>query len=103
LKYLTISGERAVMSVIVKIPIPYKGLIRGERVLPLKGKSIRELIKNLEEGSPGVEETVFNEGGNLKRYIKIFVNRREIAFLDGLKTILKDGDKVVIILAVGGG
>lgn len=91
------------MSVIVKIPIPYKGLIRGERVLPLKGESIRELIKNLEEDSPGVEETVFNEEGNLKRYIKIFVNGKEIVFLDGLKTILKDGDKVVIILAVGGG
>lgn len=91
------------MSVIVRIPIPYKGLIRGEIALSLKGKSIRELIESLEEDSPGVEETIFDEEGNLKRYIKIFVNGKEIAFLDGLKTILKDGDKVVIILAVGGG
>jgi molybdopterin synthase sulfur carrier subunit len=36
-------------------------------------------------------------------YLRLMVNGRDIAFLDGMNTLLKDGDEVLIMPPVSGG
>lgn len=48
-------------------------------------------------------ETVFDESGSPKKMFKIFVNGRDIDFLDGLATVLKEGDEVALVPPVAGG
>lgn len=48
-------------------------------------------------------EEVLDEHGAPKRMIKIFVNGRDIDFLDGLSTRLKNEDEVALIPPVAGG
>ena len=43
------------------------------------------------------------ETGNIRRYIKIMVNGRDIELLNGLKTLVKDGDIVQVFPPIGGG
>jgi len=43
------------------------------------------------------------DGGDLRRFINIYVNGEDIRFLSGLETSLKDGDEVSIVPAVAGG
>jgi molybdopterin synthase sulfur carrier subunit len=43
------------------------------------------------------------EGTNLKPGIKIIINGRDIDYLNGLDTQLKDGDVIVIIPPIAGG
>jgi molybdopterin converting factor small subunit len=44
-----------------------------------------------------------SELGYLKTYSLIFVNGKEVSVLNGLDTILKDGDEVVFIPVLHGG
>jgi len=46
---------------------------------------------------------VLDDNGLPKKTIKIFVNGRDIEFLDGLSTNLKDGDEVSLIPPIAGG
>jgi len=47
---------------------------------------------------------LFEPGGRkLFPYIRLMVNGRDIGFLNGLKTELKDGDEVLILPPISGG
>ena len=43
------------------------------------------------------------KGDKINRFINIYVNDEDIRFLDNEKTVIKPGDKVVIIPAIAGG
>jgi molybdopterin synthase sulfur carrier subunit len=50
------------------------------------------------------ERTILDpETHKIRPYIKIMVNGRDIEFLNGLETTLKDGDVVQVFPPVGGG
>ncbi len=40
---------------------------------------------------------------NLRSYIRLMVNGRDIAFLEGIETVLRNGDEVLILPPVSGG
>lgn len=61
-----------------------------------------DLIKSL-EGENGNLDKLLLKGGKLKPQYKIMINGRDIEFLDGIDTRVKDGDIVAIFPPVGGG
>ena len=46
---------------------------------------------------------VFDDKGNIRDYLKVMVNGEDIRELDGLNTVLNDGDQVVIFQTIAGG
>ena len=48
-------------------------------------------------------EKVIMNGTNLKSSIKMIINGRDVEYLNGLDTQLKDGDVIVIIPPIAGG
>jgi MoaD family protein len=67
------------------------------------GDSVTDLILDLERQFPGLRERLVGEGGEVRRFINIYVNEEDIRFLEGAKTALKDGDQVSIVPAIAGG
>ena len=43
------------------------------------------------------------EGGQVRRFVNIYVNDEDVRYLDNLQTPTKDGDEISIIPAVAGG
>lgn len=75
-----------------------------ELTITLNGRTVHDLLKQLcEERGTGFCETVFDEKGNLRRYIKLLVNGRGLHVLQGLETPLSEGDFVAIFPPVAGG
>ena len=65
---------------------------------------IKDLLKELEKNlGEGFRKSVLKDQENLNPNIKVLVNGREISYLDGVETKLKDGDIVAFIPPVGGG
>ncbi|MBT8396933.1 MAG: MoaD/ThiS family protein [Gemmatimonadetes bacterium] len=69
-----------------------------------EGSSAQKLLDLLVTQHPGLEEELTDEGGHLHGYLKMFINGREVVYLDGqFQHVLDPGDTVDIFPPVGGG
>ncbi|MGE4652106.1 MAG: ubiquitin-like small modifier protein 1 [Myxococcota bacterium] len=72
--------------------------------LPLhEGASVRELVDTLATRWPGLSEHLFDEAGGLSRRVNVFVEGRNIRWLEGLETPLHGWQAVDIFPPVAGG
>jgi molybdopterin synthase sulfur carrier subunit len=91
------------MSVKVQIPLPLRRLTGGLSEVGATGSNIREIIDDLEASHPGVRGRLFGGDGELSRFVSIFVDGRDIRLLEGVGTVVSEGDVVTILpLAAGG-
>jgi sulfur-carrier protein len=91
------------MPVTVRIPTPLRAVAKGNADVQAKGDTIDDVIADLERQFPGLRERLVDDGGELRRFINIYVNQEDIRFLDNKATKLKDGDEVAIVPAIAGG
>ncbi|KYH39630.1 MAG: molybdenum cofactor biosynthesis protein MoaD [Candidatus Bathyarchaeota archaeon B26-2] len=84
----------------------YGALVRvtGEKTVEINCSTLRDAIDAL-TARYGVQfkNRILDEKGKLRRFINIYINGKDIRFLNHIDTRLKDGDKVSVIPAVGGG
>lgn len=66
--------------------------------------SLKEALKKIVEESPALAKALIDqELGDPRPNSLIIVNGREISVLNGLETMLKDGDEVVFVPVLHGG
>jgi len=71
--------------------------LRIKKVSVTSGETIEEFLRKTKLYD------VIIENGRVKSMYKVLVNGRDIEFLDGLKTRLKDGDVIDVFPPVAGG
>ena len=87
----------------VLIPTPLRKLTNDLAEVSTAGGSVGEIIDNLDKAFPGVKERIYDEAGEVRRFILIHVNGEDIRFLDGVKTVVAERDEVSITPALAGG
>jgi molybdopterin synthase sulfur carrier subunit len=91
------------MAVLVRIPTPLRSLTKGAAEVQADAATVTDLIEVLERQFPGLKERLLEDGGELRRFINIYINQEDIRFLQGATTTLKQGDEVSIVPAIAGG
>lgn len=91
------------MAVTVKIPTPLRGLTQNQDTAKIDAADLQTVVGALETQFPGMRERLLDEGGEIRRFVNIYVNGEDVRFLQGLGTVLKSGDEVSIVPAVAGG
>ena len=91
------------MSVTVRIPTPLRRLTQNLAEVETEGANIEGIIDNLEASYPGMKERLCDDGGNIRRFVNIYLNDEDIRFLDGKATAVDDGAEISIIPAIAGG
>ena len=91
------------MAVLVRIPTPLRTLTKGAAEVQADAATVTDLIEVLERQFPGLKERLVEDGGQLRRFINIYINQEDIRFLQGATTTLKQGDEVSIVPAIAGG
>src|SRR6266566_3609620 len=77
---------RALMAFKVRIPSPLRSLTAGQGEVDGAGTNINDLIDHLEKKFPGMKARLYDETGNLRRFVNIYVNEEDIRFLKGKDT-----------------
>jgi molybdopterin synthase sulfur carrier subunit len=87
----------------VKIPPVLRAQTRGEAELQTSGATVGDVLRSLAEAHPGTRSQLFSDGGELNRYVNVYLNDEDVRVLDGLHTTVSESDTVVILPAMAGG
>jgi len=91
------------MSVSVRVPAQLRTLTGGAAQVDVEGSTVGEVLKGLDAAHPGFGDRLFDEGGSLRRFVNVFLADEDVRFLDGLDTLVADGQTLSIVPAVAGG
>jgi len=86
----------------VEVPSRYRVPTKGQGLIDVEGRTVRECIAAVEAQYPGFLELVFDSKGDLNRFVRLFVNGDEVA-RDAPEAPVGDGDRVQILAAIAGG
>lgn len=87
----------------VRIPTPLRKFTGGSEAVEAEGSTVTALVADLDRRYPGIRERICDDGGQVRRFVNIFVNGEDIRFLGDLDASVADGDEVSIIPSVAGG
>lgn len=90
------------MAIEVRIPTILRSHTDGAKAVSGDGKTLGELLDDLEARHPGLRERLVDDGG-LRRFVNLYRNDEDVRFTGGLDTELEDGDTVTVLPAVAGG
>ncbi|GAA2479342.1 MoaD/ThiS family protein [Streptomyces gobitricini] len=90
------------MAIEVRIPTILRTHTGGAKAVEGSGDTLADLFADLETRYPGIQERIV-DGGELRRFVNVYLNDEDVRFLEGITTKLSDGDNVTILPAVAGG
>jgi molybdopterin synthase sulfur carrier subunit len=90
------------MAVEVKVTSVLQRVI-GAKTVQGEGKTVGELLDDMNVRYPGFKEQITMEDGSLHRFVNIYINDEDVRFLQQLETPVNDGDIVSILPALAGG
>lgn len=91
------------MAVNVRIPTQLRELAGGASEVSIEGSTVAEVLKGLDTAHPGFGGRIFDDGGELRRFVNVFLADEDIRFLAGVATPVADGQTISIVPAVAGG
>jgi MoaD family protein len=87
----------------IKIPPVLRASVGGEKEVGASGDNVGEVLRDLVASHPATESQLFATDGELNRYVNVYLNDEDVRVLDGLETVVSDGDTLVILPAMAGG
>ncbi|MDA8234165.1 MAG: MoaD family protein [Clostridia bacterium] len=92
------------MGVTMRMSDSLKHLTRNKTVIVFEsGYTIADCLNNLNQEFPAFKEQLYDQNGNLKAYVTIFLNGYNINYHKGVDTMLNEGDELDIIPTAAGG
>ena len=88
---------------ILRIPTPLRAYTSGNSEVNVTGSKISETLADLTSQYPALKPHLFNDGGDLRPFVNLFVGENNIKDLQGVDTPIKDGDKIMLIPSIAGG
>ena len=84
----------------IYVPSPLSTYTREATTVDAAGTSVAALLDDLDRSFPGIRFRIINEQDEIRRHIKIFVNREQVK---DLAVPLRRDDEVMIVCALSGG
>src|SRR3546814_15088416 len=72
------------MAVKVKIPTPLRNLTQDQDTVEANSGALSSVVETLESQFPGMRERLLDDGGEIRRFVNIYVNGEDVRFLSGL-------------------
>ena len=84
---------------VVRLRGPLKRVVGGRGDHPIEGRTVGELLRELERAHPAVNGWILDERGLIRRHINVFVNGE----LGRKDTHVGPDDRVDVLPAISGG
>jgi sulfur-carrier protein len=91
------------MAVTISIPTALRQYADNNAGIAVASGPVGQLLANLVEKHPQLGKQLYNEQGQLRSFVNIYVGDEDIRYLQGVETPVPDGETVSIIPAIAGG
>ncbi len=88
---------------VVKIPTVLRPQVGGNKEVELAGATVGAVVDALTARYPSLRGQLLTEGGELNRFVNVYVNGQDVRYLDGLATPVAERDEVRLLPAMAGG
>ncbi|MCK8522363.1 MoaD/ThiS family protein [Aquimarina sp. D1M17] len=90
-------------TVSLKFPTQFSKFIDDQKSIQFKGNRVADLLDHLDIEYGSVKERLLEEDGQVKPYINLFLENKNINVLKGLETEVNDGSCISLLLSRAGG
>lgn len=91
------------MDVKILIPTPLRQYTEKNDSVTSPGNTVGEVLQNLTSKYSQLQKHLFNERGELRSYVNIYVNDEDIRYLENTGTKLSETDIISIVPSIAGG
>ena len=86
----------------IRIPTPLRPYSGGNSTVTVTGATVGEALLDLTRQHPQLQSHLF-DGGDLRSFVNVYLNKEDVRGLQGSDTILKADDTLMIIPSIAGG
>lgn len=80
-----------------------KFYVDGQTEVPVQGATVSAVLTDLFERHPAIKTQIMDTKGELRRHINLFVNDMNIKDLQGLETVVRLNDRIILLPSISGG
>jgi molybdopterin synthase sulfur carrier subunit len=91
------------MAVTVRLPGALRDAAGGETKLTAAGRTLRDVIADIERRHPGFAARVLDEAGGLRSYVNVYIDDEDARGRGGSGAAVPDGSEIMVIPAMAGG
>ncbi len=91
------------MAVTIVIPTPLRQFAGGKSEIEVEASTAGEALEKLTTQHADLKKHLYNDGGNLRNFVNVYVGDEDIRDLDNLETEVKDGGEILIVPSIAGG
>lgn len=88
---------------LLRIPSPLRPYTNGAAQLELSAQDVSGALAELLAAHPELKPHLFNDAGELRAFVNLFVNDENVRDLKGVQTPLKPTDTLMILPSIAGG
>lgn len=89
--------------VTVRLPAILAQMSGGERTFMVEGATVGEALADLVRQRPTLEVHLFDDAGELRRYVLCFHNQEIVRGEEGLRRPVVRGDSITVLNSIAGG
>lgn len=87
----------------IRIPTPLRPYTAGQTEVFVEGDTLLTAVDNLVTQYPALQPHLFDDKGQMRPYVNLFLGDENVRDLDGLETRLNENDRLLIIPSIAGG
>lgn len=91
------------MPIKIRIPTPLRRFTANKDIVETKGATVKACVDDLIKQHPDLANQLLDQNGEVRRFVNLFLNDKDVRFQGGPTTATKDGDEIAIIPAIAGG
>jgi MoaD family protein len=87
----------------IRLPSVLRAQADGEKSVEVEGGTVGAAVQALVGRHPALAEQLLTPEGELHRFVNVYVNGRDVRYLDGLATPIESRDEIRLLPAIAGG
>ena len=87
----------------IRVPTPLRPYTEGQGQLKVEASTVGEALTELTAKFPSIGPHLYNDEGELRPYVNLFVNDEDVRALEGEQTPIHEGDTLMILPSIAGG